>query len=130
MPDVPAEEREHDRDIAGVGRFGPYPRGARGPRVHGFEDIHPDLQEILVRMDDDEAKNLKQGLNILVKLEPADFARLRGVLKIINFAYALWRIIKWSVAAFFAGLAGVVLAGEQIQKIWGWCMTALKVLRP
>lgn len=127
MPDVPLHARERDDELLSCGHFGPR---IDQPREIKFDHVHPLLQEILVRIDDEEAKNLKQGINILVRFEPQDFARLRLVLKLINILFGLGRVIKWSVASFLAGLAAVVLAGEQLQKVWGWAMNILKVIRP
>lgn len=127
MPDVPLHEREQDAELLSCGHFGPR---ITQPRPVQFDQVHPLLQEILVRIDDEEAKNLKQGINILVRFEPQDFARLKLVLKLINILFGLGRVIKWSVASFLAGLAAVVLAGEQLQKVWGWVLNILKMVRP
>ncbi|QEE37942.1 MULTISPECIES: hypothetical protein [unclassified Methylobacterium] len=127
MPDVPHHEREPDVELLSGGHFGP--RVAQPQRIE-FDQVHPLLQEILLRIDDEEAHNLKQGINILVRFEPTDFARLKTVLKLINILFGIGRVIKWSVASFLAGLAAVVLAGEQLQKVWGWVLNALKMVKP
>lgn len=127
MPDVPHEKRDPDIELLSHGHFGP--RIDQAPRIE-FDQVHPLLQEILIRIDDEEAKNLKQGINILVRFEPEDFTRLKTVLKLINILFGIGRVIKWSVASFLAGLAAVVLAGEHLQKIWGWILSALKLVKP
>lgn len=127
MPDVPHHERERDTELLSHGHFGP--RIETTPRIE-FDQVHPLLQEILIRIDDEEAKNLKQGINILVRFEPEDFVRLRAVLKLINIIFGIGKVVKWSVASFLAGLAAVVLAGEHMQKVWGWVLNALKLVKP
>lgn len=127
MPDVPAHEREPDDDVLSCGHFGPR---VDLPKQQGFEDLHPDLREILVRMDKKEAENLANGLQILVRLEPRDFTRMRTILKFINILYGIWWVLKWMGGIFFGTLATVSLAGEQIQKIWGWLSNLLKFVRP
>ena len=126
MPDVPAEQREPDEHLLSCGHFGPR---IEVPRGLGFEDLHPDLREILVRMDRKEAENLASGLQILVCLEPRDFARMRTILKFINIIYGIGWVLKWSVATFLTALGAVTLAGEQLQKIWGWLSNLLKLAR-
>jgi hypothetical protein len=126
MPDVPLHQRDRDSELLSHGAF-----DARGnqPRIIEFSDLHMDLQEILYRMDEAQVENLKTGLHILVRLEPEDFARVRAALKAVSVIAVLWRVLKWSVASFFAGLAAVVVAGDQLQKIWGWVTNALKVFK-
>ncbi|GJE78104.1 hypothetical protein [Methylorubrum suomiense] len=127
MPDVPAHQREPDDDVLSCGHFGPR---VDMPRQQGFEDLHPDLREILVRMDKKEAENLANGLQILVRLEPRDFVRMRTILRFINILYGIGWVLKWMVATFLTALGAVTLAGEQIQKIWGWLLSLLKLVRP
>jgi len=126
MPDVPAHEREPDERLLLGGRFRV---GDDLPRGLGFDLLHPDLQEILVRLDKKEAENLAHGLHILVRLEPHDFARMRTILRFINIIYGIGWVLKWSVATFLTALGAVTLAGEQLQKVWGWLLTLLKLIR-
>lgn len=129
MPDVRLEDREPDEDVLSCGELGPYLKkhGTGRPRL---EQMHPTLQEILVRMDENEIDNLSQGLHILLRLEQKDFGRLKTVLKFINLVYGIVRIVKWTVGSFFAGLTAVVLAGDQLQKVWGWILNLTKAIRP
>ncbi len=126
MPDVPAHEREPDERLLLGGRFR---IGDDLPRGLGFDLLHPDLQEILVRLDKKEAENLAHGLHILVRLEPKDFARMRTILRFINVVSGIWWVVRWSVTTFLMGLAAVTLAGEQVQKVWGWLLNLLKLVR-
>lgn len=82
--------------------------------------MHPDLQDILVRMDEEEVANLKDALAILTRLEKVEIARVKAILKLVGVLVGIWRVIKWSVASFLGGLAAVSLAGDQLLKIWGW----------
>ena len=126
MPDVPAHEREPDERLLAGGKFR---LGDNLPRELGFDLLHPALQEILVRLDKKEAENLAHGLHILVRLEPKDFARMRTILRFIDIVYGIGWVLKWSVATFLTGLGAVTLAGEQMQKLWGWLLTLLKLVR-
>lgn len=130
MPDVPLDQRERDADLLAGGHFGNYLPGTGTPRLIEFSDLRQDLQEILYRMDEAQVANLKTGLHILVRLEAEDFKRLRTVLKLINVLFGIGKVLKWSVASFMAGLAAVVLMGEQLQKIWGWALNFLKMVKP
>ncbi len=126
MPDVPAEQREPDERLLAGGHF----RAGGDPlaRELDFGDLHPDLREILFRLDKKEAENLANGLQILVRLEPRDFARMRSILRFINIIYGIGWVIKWMGGIFFATLGAVSLAGDQLLKIWGWLLNLLKFI--
>lgn len=94
------------------------------PRPPSWGQIHPALQDILVRMDAQEVATLKEALAILMRLESVEIARVKAILKLVGIFVGIWRVIKWSVASFLGGLAAVALAGDQLLKIWGW-MTKL-----
>jgi hypothetical protein len=125
IPEPDLQDREPDRDVLSGGEHGPFSRGERIPRFT-FDQMHPSLQEILIRMDREEIALFNRGVKLLTSLEEKDLDRFKLSLKVFGAVLLLWRGIKWSVGAFLAGLAAVSLAGEQIQKLAGSVLKLIK----
>lgn len=128
IPEPALMDREPDQDVLGYGAHGPFPPTQNSMDL-SFERVHPNLREILIRMDRQEIAMFNQGVRLLTSLEQADLDRFRLSLKVFGAVLLIWRGIKWAVLAFLAGLAAVSVAGEQIQKVGGWVLKLMMIFR-
>lgn len=127
IPEPEPWDREPDAALLACGELGPFMKTGR-PRFE-FGQMHPDLQEILVRMDREEIALFNQGVKIITSLDKKDLERFKLSLKVFGVFIAIWRGIKWATLSFLAGLAAVSLAGDQLVKIGGWFLKVLKFIQ-
>jgi hypothetical protein len=123
-PKIPDPDTMH-------GHAGPYVKGqmSTAPEPHRWEQMHPSMQELLIRMDQEEALAFNRAVKIITSLDQKSLENFKLSLKVFSGLLSVARLVKWLVAAFFTGLGAVSLAGDQLQKIGGQLLQAIKFLR-